>query len=200
MRYLLIFFFLSISCVGIAGENRVFLRDGSIVIDTEDGKKLLDYSRLNKYSDYGLNNWSVKEEADLVEEAIRVYKRKGRPRYRKKVSIINRLNGDENIIVKYTPRKRNDRVIFSPDENFMYYIALSNRGDDVVYGLNLLTKKKFVVDSADDFVIVNCDGECSYIVTNKNTDMHYVYTLEGAMTDAFRYGGNLRDVSDVICH
>ena len=82
-------------------ENAVYIKDGKIVIESERIVKSLDYSEEEeKYSDYNLKKWNVKEKLDPVKEALKVFKGKSRPIYKKKIWIIDKSNGEERMIVE----------------------------------------------------------------------------------------------------
>ena len=148
---ILIMFFVATS---FAQENKVYLEDGKIVIQTPEEKKVLDYSAEEKYSAIKSKKWNVKKESGLLAEALSVYKEKQAPVYSQKVWISEKKDGEQSILIEYNSLQENSRIIFSPDDNYMYYIGLSDSGESTIYGIKLADQEEFVFNASDDFQLI----------------------------------------------
>jgi len=126
----------------------VSLKDGQIqVILSDSSIKTLDYSKDNKYSDLNLKKWIVYEKADPVKEAIKVYKNKAETSRVREVWIVDRDGKIKSVVLEYEYNEGKDKLVFSSDEDFVYYFGLSDHGGNVIYGVNLLDGKEFLVAS-----------------------------------------------------
>lgn len=171
---------------------KAYLKDGQIVTECGDDVQSVDLDRRDGRRRYSLNKWDVTEHADPVREALKVFKKKGAPAYKKKVWLIDKGDGTNTIVVEYVSNKTLDKLLFTPDEDFMYFIDFSRPGHSMIYGLNLRTKRQFAVTSASDFEIVTCDNRESYLLVAAGSPetRYYVFkttgqkamTLDGAMT------------------
>ncbi|MBU0468853.1 MAG: hypothetical protein KKD07_01035 [Candidatus Omnitrophica bacterium] len=196
---LFIVFFVATS---FAQDNQVQLKDGQIIIKTPEEVKALDYSAEEKYSAIKLKKWDIRKESDVVGEALKVYKKKQDPVYSQKIWISEKEDGTQKILVEYKSSQEDSRIIFSPDEDYMYYIGLSDTGESMIYGMKLSGQESFVFDAADDFQLMECPGSGNYFVLLKNNEdpRVMVYDSEGDQEDVLHYTGDLMDLDELICN
>lgn len=204
-KTLILAFVLSTGNICLAQDNSVYLKDGKIVVETKQGlKKALDYEESSRYSSYNLKKWGVKEKLDPVAEALKVFKRKKETFYNKKIYIFEKISGKEQIVIEYIVDKSNDKVIFSPNEDFMFYIGLSDTGESIVYGINLFSEQKFKVDSGNNLAIANCWSNKSYIIIKDNVSeddiIYYIYNLKGKRLGVLSKSMIVGDLDDYICY
>ncbi|MDP2653084.1 MAG: hypothetical protein Q8Q08_03525 [Candidatus Omnitrophota bacterium] len=130
---------------------------------------------------YNLKRWTVEESADPVQRALGVYKKKSETRYNRRVWITNKADGTKKVLVEFTAGAAGGNVVFSPDEDFMYYLGVDNRGYNYVYGVNLLSSEKFTLGDADHFSTVNCPDKRTFVVLENygKVTTHHVYTASG---------------------
>jgi len=181
----------------------VSLKDGQIqVILSDSSIKTLDYSKDNKYSDLNLKKWIVYEKADPVKEAIKVYKNKAETSRVREVWIVDRDGKIKSVVLEYEYNEGKDKLVFSSDEDFVYYFGLSDHGGNVIYGVNLLDGKEFLVASnAVEFDVTTCPDDKSYVIVQVEGEVlnYYVYTLNGNNLDAATYSGTLAAFSKDVC-
>jgi len=170
-------------------------------VDAHDGKKVLDYDSDQPYYFSRLKQWKVVEELSHVKEALLLYKSKKVPIYNKKIWFVNKGDEQQTVIVEYSTQKKNDRLIFSPDENTVFYLGISSSGDNAVYGLNLLTNEKLEIAQADHFQIETCPNKESFIVVQQEDGQRevVVYTLNGTKTKSFNSMQSLKGIAEFIC-
>ena len=130
---------------------------------------------------YNLKRWVVEENTDPVKHALEVYKKKSEPRYTRRIWLTGKTDGKKRLIVEYSARGDGDKVIFSANEDFMYYLGLAPGGQSIVYGVNLLSNKKFSLGSGENFRTVNCPDKKSYVVVQPDGQgtIYQVYTIAG---------------------
>lgn len=200
--YLAAFFIMFFVATSFAQENQVQLKDGKVMVKTSKEVKSLDYSAEEKYSAIKLKKWDIKKESDVVDEALKVYKKKQDPVYSQKIWISAKDDGTQKILVEYKSLQEDSRIIFSPDEDYMYYVGLSDADESVVYGMNLNSQESFVFNTADDFQLMECGGSSDYFVLLKdNEDARViVYDSEGTRDNVLNYTGDLMDLNELICN
>ena len=130
---------------------------------------------------YNLKQWIVEEKADPVKHALEVYKKKSESRYTRRVWLTGKVDGKKHLVAEFASRGNDDKILFSPDENFMYYLGLTPSGENMVYGVNLSSNKKFSLGSGENFRTVNCPDKNSYIVVQSDgkSTVYQVYTTSG---------------------
>ena len=200
--YTVVVFIMFFAVTSFAQENQVQLKDGKVMIKTSKEVKVLDYSAEEKYSTIKLKKWDIRKESDVVDEALKVYKKKQDPVYSQKIWISAKDDGTQKILVEYKSLQEDSRIIFSPDEDYMYYIGLSEADESVVYGMNLSSQESFVFNAADDFQLMECGGRGNYFVLLKdNEDARViVYDSEGTQDNILNYTGDLLDLNELICN
>ena len=146
------------------GKKEVLLENGNIVVKSDSGKKVLEYNNSkNKYSKYNdLKKWQVStivSEQDKVNNALAIFKKKTQENS-EKAWIIARKDGSQQIIIEdfygdFNDNDSDDQIglLFSQDENFVFFKGLGDNGEGVVFCMDLNTQKKFVADNIaeDDF-------------------------------------------------
>ena len=160
-------------------ENTVYLKDGKITIESDAGIKTIDYSQKPGTQVHKLNKWEVKTvRHDPVDEALKVYKNKSGSVYQKEIVLINKEDETQTIIVEYNVEGGNDKILFSPDENFMFYAGLLPGGTNIIYGMNLSTNEEFTLDSGVDFDIFTCpNNNSSYIIVHQSDTEETIYQV-----------------------
>lgn len=202
---LILAFVLSAGNICLAQDSSVYLKDGKIVVETKQGlKKALDYEESSRYSSYNLKKWGIKEKLDPVAEALKIFKRKDKTFYNKKIYIFEKSSGKEQMVIEYIVDKNNDKVIFSPNEDFMFYIGLTDTGESIVYGINLFSEQKFEVDSGNNLAMANCWSNKSYIIIKDNVSeddvIYYIYNLKGKRLGVLSKSMIVGDLDDYICY
>ena len=93
-------------------------------------------------------------------------------------------------------------VIFSPNEDFVYYRALTESGDTLIYGVNLHTEKTFLVEKGEEFTVINCNDNQSYIVVRHPGRRNYftIHSLDGNKIKRIRYSGSIDDIGYSFCY
>ncbi len=208
MRTIILFLLLSLFPSNAQAEKTTvgILKDGKIILQQEDTARVLDYDAPDdKYSPpYDLKKWNVIEQIDPVNEALAVYKKKGRAPYSKKVYIIDKTDGSKKIVVEYEARDKNEKVFFSPDEGYVYYRDLSGSGGNVVMGLDLSTNKEFFVAKANDFFLSTCPDKTTYVVVRDEDagtqNTYAIYSESGANVKTVVYDGDTSGIGQVICY
>lgn len=196
---------MSIGNICLAQDNSAYLKDGKIVVETKQGlKKTLDYEEKSRYSSYNLKKWGIKEKLDPVAEALKIFKKKDEAFYNKKIYIFEKSSGKEQMLIEYIVDKNNDKVIFSPNEDFMFYIGLTDTGESIVYGVNLFSEQKFEVDSGNNLAMANCWSNKSYIIIKDNVSeddiIYYIYNLKGKRLGVLSKSMIVGDLDDYICY
>ena len=150
---------------------------------------------------YNLKKWVVEENTDPVKHALEVYKKKSEPSYTRRIWLTGKLDGKKRLIVEYVPTGNNDKVIFSPNEDFMYYLGLTPGGQSTVYGINLLSNKKFSLGSGENFRTVNCPDKKSYVVVQPGGQgtIYQVYTIAGERMKTLTDLKNPLDIEKNLC-
>ncbi|MCR4336808.1 MAG: hypothetical protein NUV91_03280 [Candidatus Omnitrophica bacterium] len=150
---------------------------------------------------YNLNHWTVEENVDPVEHALEVYKNKSRPSYRKHVWLTDKRNGTKHMIAEYSPHGTADKIIFSPDENFMYYLGVTPGGQNIIYGINLSSQEKFSLGAGEDFKMVNCPDKKSYIALQAGQErpVYNIYTVAGEKINILTDLSTPIDLEKALC-
>ena len=130
---------------------------------------------------YDLKRWVVEKDTDPVARALEVYKKRSEPRHNRRIWLTGKTDGKKRLIVEDAALGENDKIIFSPDENYMYYLGLAPGGQSIVYGVNLASNEKFSLGSGEDFQAVNCPDKESYVVVQPDGQgtIYQVYTTNG---------------------
>lgn len=133
---------------------------------------------------YNLKQWVVEENTDPVQHALEVYKKKSEPGYNKSIWITNRNTGQKHLIAQYAAANAGNTIVFSGDEKFMYYLGVAPGGQNMIYGVDLSSDKKFSFGAGNSFSTVNCPNKKSFVVIQegKEKSVYQVYTTSGKKT------------------
>ena len=180
MKYIFTFIvLLSVTC--FAQENKAYVKDGKIVVETAEGARSIDYSGSSGQRYRSLENWQIKEETDTVNNALSVFKKKSEPLYKKKVWIFDR-NGRQKILIEYTTDDDDTGLIFSPDEDFVFWVGRSWFGRPTVFGRKLAANKNFIVSGGNNFNLITCNNKQTYVVVKKPIKdgiYYYIHDING---------------------
>ena len=140
-----------------------------------------DAGESSKTAVYNLKQWVVEENTDSVQHALEVYKKKSESEYNKSIWITNRNTGQKHLIAQYAALNAGNKIVFSGDEKFMYYLGLAPGGQSMIYGVDLMSDKRFSLDAGDNVSTVNCPNKKSYVVVQEGKDksVYQVYTTSG---------------------
>lgn len=147
------------------------------------------YGQADRPAVYNLKKWNVEAEADPVKHALNVYKRKSAAAYNQRIWITNKSNGTQRVLIENIAPNATDKILFSPNEDFMYYLGVAPGGASLVYGVNLLTQQKFSLGGGQNFNAVNCPGKQSFVVIQgQQPTVYQVFTSTGE---------RMKDLTDV---
>jgi len=196
MKKFILFVILMI-CSGTAAAQQVdtYLKDGKIMVETDSQTHMIDYSTDEKYVPvYNLKDWDVVEAPDKVQEALKVYKDKSQPLYTHRYWIVDKNDNTRKIIVEFTSRNERERVYFTPDEDYVFYLNLLPEGGSVVTGLNLATGQPFTVAQAGSFYLNTCPDQTTYVVVKdiagEQSHRYLIYTKTGESVKTIQYNGD----------
>ena len=156
--------------------------------------------------EYKSQKYTVKEETDIVERALSVFKDKGKPSslYRKRIWISDTLDEENTSFLSFTTNDQNEGIVFSPDEEFVYYIEISPGGRRRLKGVKIGSQEEFFVNAiVGSFFIETCeDRKTSYLVVldGKTTEGYHVYDLEGRSIVLPDMPADVNDLKKVICY
>ncbi len=150
---------------------------------------------------YNLKRWVVEEHADPVKRALEVYKKKSQPRHTRRVWLTDRTDGKKRLVVEYAAHGSGGNILFSPDEYFMYYPGIALSGQNVIYGVNLLSNQRFSLGPGEDVSTVNCPDKKSYVVVQSNEQgaAYQVYTVAGKRMESFTDLKSPGDIEQNLC-
>lgn len=150
---------------------------------------------------YNLKQWIVEENTDPVKHALEVYKKKSEPLYTRRIWLTGKTDGKKHLIVEYAARGDDDKIIFSPNEDFMYYLGLAPSGQSIIYGVNLLSNEKFSLGAGEDFRMANCPDKNSYVIVRPGGQgaVYQVYTINGERMQTLTDLNNPLDIEKNLC-
>ena len=152
---------------------------------------------------YKLNRWVVEEKTDPVQHALEVYKKGSAPRYNRHIWLSDRADGKKHIIIDYASSGTGDKVLFSSQEDYLYYLGLAPGGENIIYGVNLTSKKRFSLGTGEDFRTIDCPGKKSYVVIWRgNVDaqtVYQVYTTDGLRANDLTGFPTASDLEKNLC-
>ncbi len=161
-------------------------------------------SSLNKEENSRIEKWKVYQEDVSVNKALHVFKSKSAGNYDKKVWIADNQDGSKRVLLKYATSDSGETVVFSPDDDFAFYVGSSGSGETEVFGVNLLSGSEFAVGSGDDFNIVACPAGETYVVIKGNSGKpgYSIYTIKDQEADAINteYTGSIDDIKRYVCY
>ncbi|MCD4779646.1 MAG: hypothetical protein K8S27_03740 [Candidatus Omnitrophica bacterium] len=182
--------------------NRARVQDGKIVIETPGGTNVVDYKAKKKYRSVSPRKWKVEKQRDPVTEALRIYEEKSKPLYTYRVFLSYRGQQEPSIIFSYKSTEDDSEVIFSPDENFLYYIDVSGEGTRIIHGLNLKTSRDFEIGPGDELDLIHCPDKNYYVVIEEGSDVSYhtIYRSTGERVNILNKRENIEDLVPFICY
>ncbi len=187
-------------------ENKAYLKDGKIVVETPDGARQLDYSADKDEKRYEVitssgKNWSVESQTKKVDEALEVYMEKDTPLYEKNVIITEDADGSQKIHVDYITKNEDETLIFSPDGNYAYYLAAAEDGKNKIYGINLNNNKTFFISTASDYQLITCTNDRTYLAVNSGADSNVfmIYDLSGTRMGSVESTGGFSGIENNFC-
>jgi len=179
---LLLAFFITIPGFWLSAENKAYLQDGNILIETPKGTRQLDYA--DEEERYIITDtpqkWTVHSQTTILNEALQTYRDKQAPLYEKNIWIVDEADGNHTIHVDYITKNKDETMIFSPDGEYAYYLETKD-GKDTIYGLNLSNQETFFISIASEYQIITCTNNKSYLAVNQGTDSNIfvIYDLSG---------------------
>jgi len=203
-KFILFAMFLMFAGTVTAQQTNTYLKDGKIMVETDSQTHMIDYSNDEKYVPvYNLKDWDVVEAPDKVQEALKVYKDKSQPLYTHRYWIVDKNDGNRKMIVEYTSRDQKERIYFTPDEDYAFYLNLLPAGTSVVTGMNLTTGKLFTVAHSGFLTLCTCPPDQTYvIVKDSHSDdigRYVIYTKTGLFIKKILYGGTPSTICTKIC-
>ena len=192
--------------VGIAAQeaqNKAYVQDGKIVVETKDGVKSLDYSDRNGFTSRDVTKWKTREEVSPVTKALDVFKDKTKNYYHKRVWFVDDGTGQDQFYVEYNTDDPNASPYLSPYYKYAYYVGYSPAGNLGVYGVNLADDADtFFIDHSSHFNLVTCDKKSSYLVVQDDNGARQILVYEpaGNKTDTtFTFGTTLEEIQKSLC-
>ena len=149
-----------------------------------------------------LRKWNIESQSDNVSAAIDVYKKRSNPKYTKKAWIVNRRDGTKSVLVEYTTDKKNDTIVFSPDESFAYYLGLSANGESIVYGVNLSSNQQFEIGYGSTFDTLTCPDKTNYVIVQDSSGkkIYHVYDALGTKINSINQIRGIESVNRYVCY
>ena len=189
-----------------AVEDVATVTDGSVIADIAGDDQAKEEAQDTSKNEYKSKYYMVKEETDIVEKALNVFKKKGKPSslYRKKVWIYDALEEDNASFLSFTTNDQNADIVFSPGEDFAYYLEISSDGTRRLKGVKVGSQAEFLVDATvERFYIETCEDQTtSYLVVldGEEAGGYYIYDLEGQSITLPDMPADVNDFKEVICY
>jgi len=108
-----------------------------------------------------------------------------------------------DVYVDFISNDFNKDIVFSPNEDFVYYLEYSSDGEHKVYGVKIGTEETFFINTAEDFFIKTCEqNNTSYVITTKDgeIDSYHVFDLDGNKVQFIEKLEDIDDLKNVICY
>jgi len=206
IRHIIIIGIIFASSIILAADSKVYLKNKGIYAGIQDRTNAIDRLRPRVYQ---IKNWIVREEIDRVDEvdkvkqALAVYKRRKNPTYLHKVWIYDKIVDQNDVYVDFITNDFNRDIVFSPNEDFVYYLEYSPEGEYKLYGVRIGTEETFFINTAEDFFIKTCEQtDTSYVVLSKEgeIDSYHIFDLDGNKVQFIEKLENIDDLKSVICY
>ena len=182
-----------------AEENKAYLKDGKIVVETKDGVRTVDYSSEKEYPQASSKEWNIKEKISPVDEALAVYKNKFEPLYNHKIHFYGQSDGDVEYFIEYLSDYEDSRYLLSPHGNYLYYLGRNSDGEKYVSGHNLKENTQFSVGSGNDFYLVACNEDTSFVIVQQGqADLYDVFDAQGKKISTIVQPGVFEEIQDKI--
>lgn len=197
--YILAILLLTLALSLEAQENKAYLKDGKIVVETKEGVRTVDYSTKNDYSNTTSKKWNISENVSPVDEALSVYKNKSEPVYKHKIHFYSESDRDVKHFIEYLSDDDSSSYLLSPQGNHLYYLGLNSTGGKYIYGHNLKENKKFPVSSGSNAHIIACDDDTSFVLVEQAKNERYdVFDVEGNKINTITQTGEYTEIQDKI--
>ena len=137
----------------------------------------------------------------FYKQALDVYE--GRDNlYDKRVWIVAKGEDDYSILIEFVTDDQDSRIVFSSDEEYAFYLGLSDAGAQTLYGMNLLSKQKYPIGLAQNFNLLSCSGTRNYIVVNEEGEIenYVIYDFGGKKVNSLVGMSDLGAVRETICY
>lgn len=206
IRYIIFIAMIFASSISLAAENKVYPKNKGIYAGIQGRANAIDRLRPRVYQ---IKNWIVREEIDMLDEAsmvkqaLSVYQNRNNPIYRHKVWIYDKIIDQNDVYVDFITNDFNKDIIFSPDEDFVYYLEYTPGGEHKLYGVRIGTEETFFINTAEDFFIKTCEqADTSYVVLSKEgeIDSYHIFNLDGNKVQFIEKLENIDDLKSVICY
>jgi hypothetical protein len=186
---------------GLAQDVKVYLKDGQIIRERRT-EPASDAMASQEGKGYHLKKWDIATEVDPVQEALKVYKKKGEPLYQKRVWIIDKGNGTKNLLVEYVSSSSDSQVVFSPEEDFMYFLRTDDTGQNLIYGLELNTRRQFHIGTGKNFNLLTCPNRMSYVILEQDEQglKHFIYQLTGEQKRVLHGAMTQDEIKKQVCY
>ncbi len=211
---ILTYIFIGLSAVllfqsdGFAEKPRIYQKDARVKAQPNKGAASTNSPDRKSPRVYETNNWIVREEVDEVEkvhDALKVFQSRKIPVYNRRVWIYDKVVDKNDVFVDFITNDFNKDIVFSPDENFVYYLAYTPQGQSNLYGLNLTTEKNFLINPAEQFSVQTCNGKKSFVVVSEKIGDHtyqsyHIFNLEGEKVNFIEKLNKIEDLENVVCY
>jgi len=167
------------------------------------GKISVAQERLIPPQSAHLEKWNLIDENKKISKALKVFKSKKSIPHSKNFILTNKDNNLEKIYIQYSTFDNDSNLVFSPDEDFVYYQNISDQGDSMIYGIKLETQETFSLGSADSFELTNCPNNNIYVILHNGTHdkkMYSVFDLSGKKVKIFEENMNFENINEKICY
>lgn len=152
---------------------------------------------------YQTNRYTVKEKTEMVKRALKVFRDRAEtsPYYHKRYWLYDTLHEDNTSYLSFTTNDQNADLVFSPDEQFAYYLEVTPGGQSRLTGIKIDTKSKFFIQPAGDFYIETCDeSQKSYVIVTEDAGTYHVFDLNGKEVTIPDMPADINDLKNVICY
>lgn len=188
----------------VSAENRTYLKDGKIVVDTESGSNVVDYDSDDLHHRTQIyKRWDIKEEVNPLKEALAVYQEKGRSVYAKKIWIFDKENGQIDVTFEIATDNPKERIILNDNESFGYYVGLTGEGVESIYGIALNEDKSapFLITDGNGFDLINCGNQSSYVIVkdDKEKEVYLAYDEQGKLMQSLEAYKDKDDAKRILC-
>lgn len=206
MRHFILVIFIFGATTVWAAEDTPVAAHGPVMTDNAQDAQARDTGEHAGKKEYRSKYHTVKEETDTVKRALDVFKKKGKRSslYKKRVWIHDTLQEDNASFLSFMTNDQNEGIVFSPDEDFVYYIEVTPGGRRSLKGLKIGSKEDFFVDEAvGRYFIETCEAsKVSYLVVldGKEVEGYHVYDLEGRPLVLPDMPADVNDLKNMICY
>lgn len=198
MKHILLTILFQLFTTIVSAENDGFLYNRQMIVQTQMGTNAANDSD----DPYGLNRlkkWEVRKEGDPVAAAIKTYKNKKHSANQQNVWIVDKSNPTRTILLEYGAGA-SDKVLFTPAEDFAFYVGTVGTGTSAIFGLNLATKDQFKLGAGTDFFLQTCPDRQNYVVVQGTDNNYTVYNSFGKKVKDLNEVANLNNLNQLVCY